>query len=74
MSIHCQLCLSTTIAPLIRFEDVKARVAKYKEDLRQRIITECSDMVEVMNMSSAIFQDLELAADASEARTSSSAN
>ena len=49
---------------------MKAKVFKYKEELREAIITKCAELVKVMNTSSAMLQDLEVAADASEARTS----
>lgn len=53
-----------------RFENVKAKVFKYKEELREAIITKCAELVKVINTSSAMLQDLEVAADASEVRTS----
>jgi hypothetical protein len=53
-----------------RFENVKVKVFKYKEELREAIIAKCAELVKVINTSSAMLQDLEVAADASEARTS----
>ena len=56
-----------------RFENVKAKVFKYKEELREVIIAKCAELVKVINTSSAMLQDLEVAADASEVRTSTNA-
>lgn len=52
-----------------RFENVKAKIFKYKEELRSAIIAKCTHHYKVIADSGEMLRDLELAADASDART-----
>lgn len=67
--LHTYSITTYVEVPIHRFENVKAKILKYKEELRSAIIAKCTHHYKVIADSGEMLRDLELAADASDART-----